>query len=93
MLGAVVGVAVGILICAIAPATPRSRSIEGLGEVVIAVSLLMLVIGLLYLLLNAWWIRVALCKPPPAISAIVGEGIQTSPTAPEDVNDRPGGSA
>lgn len=74
MLAAVVGVAVGVLVQAIAPAIPRTRSIEGLGEVVIAVSMLMLIIGMLYLLLNAWWIRAALRQPPPPMDAILGPG-------------------
>jgi hypothetical protein len=37
-----------------------------LGTVIVSVSTLMLVIGLGYLLVNAWWIRRALRRPPPA---------------------------
>jgi hypothetical protein len=36
-----------------------------LGTVIVSVSTLMLVIGLVYLLVNAWWIRRALRRPPP----------------------------
>jgi hypothetical protein len=38
---------------------------------IVWVSSLLVLIGLLYLLANAWWIRQALRKPPPAFDQVL----------------------
>ena len=47
------------------------ESVEAIGLAVSGVCLLMLVIGASYLLVNAWWIRAALRKPPPMMDQIL----------------------
>ena len=58
-----------------------------LGAVIGLISTLMLVIGLTYLVVNAWWIRRALRRPPPELSEILGGGkaAGTSGTAQKGV--------
>ena len=51
-----------------------SRAWGGLatmGMVVTWISTLMLLIGLAYLVVNGWWIRRALCRPPPVLDEIL----------------------
>lgn len=43
------------------------EKLDELGVIIVGVSMLMLVIGLVYLLVNAWWIRRVLRKPPPRL--------------------------
>jgi hypothetical protein len=69
---AAVGVAVGQVLRLIGHErreTPESRilPIEVVGSVMLWICTLMLVIGLLYLLANAWWIRRSLREPPPRL--------------------------
>jgi hypothetical protein len=45
-----------------------------MGQVLVNVSAFMVVVGLLYLVVNAWWIRTALLRPPPRLREIVSEG-------------------
>jgi hypothetical protein len=46
-------------------------AISTLGSVLLAACLLMGLIGLGYLVLNAWWIRGALRRPPPHLDEIL----------------------
>lgn len=48
-----------------------STALAGMSQVLVAISWLMLVIGLAYLLVNAWWIRTSLRRPPPALEEII----------------------
>jgi len=43
-----------------------------LGVVATSICTLMVVIGLLYLVVNAWWIRRSLRCPPPRLEEILG---------------------
>lgn len=45
--------------------------IEAIAIVITYMSVLMLVIGLGYLVVNGWWIRQALCQPPPKLRTIL----------------------
>ncbi len=73
MIGALAGVVLGELL-GMGPAM-SSRTGGGLlatiGMVVTWISTLMLLIGLAYLVVNGWWIRRALCRPPPALDEIL----------------------
>ena len=42
-----------------------------MGAVVLWTSTLMVAIGLIYMVVNAWWIRQALRKPPPPMDQVV----------------------
>ncbi len=57
------------------------EAVRLVGTVVTWISALMLVIGLLYLLANAWWIRRALRKPPPSLRELF------APAGSENVGD------
>ena len=76
MLGAVAGVMVGLILRMLGSTIDTLNSLTGLGEVLIAVSLLMLVVGQVYLLINAWWIRAAIRRPPPPLSELIAVGDQ-----------------
>ena len=72
MIGALAGVVLGELM-GMGPAI-SSRAWGGLatiGMIVTWISTLMLLIGLAYLVVNGWWIRRALCRPPPALDEIL----------------------
>lgn len=60
MIAAIVGLGAGQAL-----QLPGAATLATLGTVVTAISSLMLLIGLAYLVVNAWWIREALCSPPP----------------------------
>ncbi len=73
MVAATMGVAAGGLMRLIG----LSRSWGGLatlGAVIGLISTLMLLIGLTYLVVNVWWIRRSLHRPPPELSEILGGG-------------------
>ncbi len=73
MVAATTGVAAGGLIRLLG----LSRSWGGLatlGAVISLISTLMLLIGLTYLVVNVWWIRRSLHRPPPELSEILGGG-------------------
>jgi len=48
-------------------------SLRPLGTVMTSISALMVMIGLFYLVANAWWIRKALRCPPPRLEEVLGE--------------------
>ena len=55
----------------------------GFSQVLVSVSMLMLVIGLAYLVVNAWWIRSSLRKPPQPLEELlmISEPIGEKPSA------------
>jgi threonine/homoserine/homoserine lactone efflux protein len=71
MVAAILGTALGHAVHLIAAAAGGLRYLETLGTVIVIVSVLMLVVGLVYLVVNAWWIRRALHCPPPAMDEIL----------------------
>ena len=84
MIGALGGVVLGELMglpAAVAGST--GSRLSTLGMVVTWISTLMLLIGLAYLVVNGWWIRRALCSPPPALAEILDQpGDEDSPEEP-----------
>lgn len=71
MIAACLGVAIGNLIRLVGLSVPGGASLAALGAVLSWVSALMVLIGLLYLVVNAWWIRRALRRPPPPIDEVL----------------------
>jgi hypothetical protein len=57
------------------------ENLRTIGSVVVWISSLMLVIGLVYLLVNAWWIRRSLRRPPPTLAELLGPPADRPPTA------------
>jgi hypothetical protein len=50
---------------------PDRGVVYALGTTIVAASTLMLMIGAAYLVVNAWWIRTALRKPPPTLASLL----------------------
>ena len=72
LIGALVGVVLGELMGLPAAVAGFSGSrLATVGTSVTRISTLMLLIGLAYLVVNGWWIRRALCRPPPALAEIL----------------------
>lgn len=71
MIGATLAAIAGVLVRCGAERLGSFPRIETMAMVTTWMSVLMLLIGLLYLVVNGWWIRKALCKPPPKISMIL----------------------
>ena len=71
MIAAAIGIAAGEVLRVLGQMT-GTESLQMLGAVVTGISTLMLVIGLVYLLVNAWWIRRALRRPPPTLRELFG---------------------
>jgi hypothetical protein len=71
MVAAILGTAVGHAVHLIAATAGGPRHLETLGTVIVIISTLMLVVGLGYLVVNAWWIRHSLRCPPPALDEIL----------------------
>ncbi len=72
MVAATIGVACGHGLLLLASPT-GIQTLAALGTVVTSISALMVMIGLFYLVANAWWIRKALRCPPPRLEEVVGE--------------------
>ena len=68
MVAAIIGVTVGEVIRVISGSAGQAI----IGAVVASMSTLMLLIGLLYLVVNAWWIRRSLRRPPPGFDEVLG---------------------
>ena len=72
MIGALAGVVLGELMgMGSAMSSRAGGGLATMGMVVTWISTLMLLIGLAYLVVNGWWIRRALCRPPPALDEIL----------------------
>ena len=71
MIGAMLAAITGELVRLVAERLGSFPTIETMAMVATWMSVLMLLIGLIYLVVNGWWIRKALCKPPPKISMIL----------------------
>jgi hypothetical protein len=83
---------VGLFIRAIDAVTTTEPGIwAAIGTGMIWISTLMLVIGLTYMLINAWWIRRALRRPPPAIEDVLAVPDGSSPAS--NPHDEAGGAA
>jgi len=67
MIVSALGVAAGSVVRYLSTLEPVPEMIHGLGLMLVGVSMIMLLIGLGYLLVNAWWIRRVLRKPPPQL--------------------------
>jgi hypothetical protein len=65
--GAVLGTALQHLV--IGGALPKGW--EYIGRVILWICTFMILVGLMYLLVNAWWIRRALRKPPPPMDQVL----------------------
>ncbi len=72
MVAATIGAAVGHGLRLLALPT-GIETLAPLGTVVTSISALMVMIGLFYLVANAWWIRKALRCPPPRLEEVIGE--------------------
>ena len=70
MIAAVVGDAVGRLV-ELAAQSVDALAIQELGRVITRVSDLMLLVGLIYLAVNAGWIHRSLRKPPPSLEEVL----------------------
>ncbi len=83
MIGALGGVVLGELMGLLAAGIGSTASwLATLGLVMRWISTLMLLIGLAYLVVNGWWIRRALCRPPPSLAEILDHPGDEEP--PED---------
>lgn len=71
MVAASVGIIVGSVFRLVGLTIEPFAVMATLGHVVSWVSMLMVLIGLAYLLVNAWWIRRSLRKPPPVLERLV----------------------
>ncbi len=80
MIAAVAGIGIGLLVHFVGVVVPERawpfsspdrEAVAVVGSVVIWISALMLVIGLLYLAVNAWWIRRSLLAPPPTLRELL----------------------
>jgi hypothetical protein len=74
MIAAVVGSALGVAARAMAPHVDAPL-LESGGTVLLRVSVLMIVIGLAYMVLNAWWIRTAIRRPAPSIEQLLAPAL------------------
>lgn len=70
MIAAIAGLVAGEILT-LAAGAARLGSMATLGTLVGSASTLMLLIGLAYLVVNAWWIRSSLRRPPPAITEVL----------------------
>lgn len=71
MIGAMFAAIAGQLVQMVVTQLGSFPRIEAMATVITYMSVLMLVIGLGYLVVNGWWIRKALCKPPPKLRTIL----------------------
>ncbi len=70
MLAALAGIAVGELVRWLA-AAQQSNVWMVRGTILFSASGLMIIIGLLYMVGNAWWIRADLRRPPPVLDQLL----------------------
>ncbi len=72
MVAAIIGIALGQVIRLTWELTGRGGGLLTVGMVISSISAFMLLIGLFYLVVNAWWIRRSLRRPPPSLDQILG---------------------
>ena len=72
MIFAALAAGVGLLVQHVAFPYRETVPVYAVGMTLTWISMLMLVIGLAYMLVNAWWIRRALRTPPPRLAEIIG---------------------
>ena len=78
MIAAVVGIASGSLLQSWASGqTPPAGDLGTIGTVITWISASMLYLGLIYLLMNAWWIRSAIIRPSRTLKDLLGESMPT----------------
>lgn len=80
LIGAILAGAVGNLIGAVG-LWQRIDWLETIGQTLFGASAALLLLGLVYLIVNCWWIRSSLRKPPPRLEELVrGATDQPGPT-------------
>jgi hypothetical protein len=58
---------------------PAAADITDTAHLLVFMAKVMLLIGLAYLVINAWWIRRALRHPPPTLADLLGESARLAP--------------
>jgi hypothetical protein len=81
LIAAVIGIGAGEVLALIG--LTWHEGLRAIGIAVIWISALMLVVGEIYLLANAWWIRRSLRKPPPTYEEILTP-VEEEPPEPEE---------
>ncbi len=71
MVAAIIGTAAGQSIQVLARVNGWPGGVATSGTVIAAIGTLMLLIGLAYLLVNVWWIRRSLRRPPPGWDEVI----------------------
>jgi hypothetical protein len=71
MIAATIAIAFGSILRMLDMHFGAGESLAQLGTVIVSVSMLMLLIGLGYLVINSWWIRQALRHPPPKLQELL----------------------
>lgn len=82
MIAAVVGITASMLVARATAVRGWSADVETLATVAMGVCGLMLAIGLLYLVVNTWWIRIALHQPPPSFDELLAPRLPPDASVP-----------
>lgn len=78
MIAAVAGIASGSLLQTWASTlVPRGGNLATIGTVITWISASMLYLGLIYLMMNAWWIRNAIIRPSRTLEDLLGKSMPT----------------
>lgn len=86
MIAALAGIALGSVLQTWASTlTPRGGNLATIGTVITWISASMLYLGLIYLLVNAWWIRGAIIRPSRTLKDLLGESMPTD----EEIEEMP----
>jgi hypothetical protein len=83
MIAAGLGLGIGELVRLVAVAA-ELEVMQAFGTVVVWISTLMLVIGLIYLLVNAIWICTSLRRPPPTLQELLEAEAEVEESGPEE---------
>ncbi len=71
---AIVGIAAARVLHLVLGEYFGARHLEYIWSAATAIATLMVVVGLAYLVMNAWWIRRSLRCPPPGLAEILQDG-------------------